>query len=90
MTAKFRGGKRTDNQLARGATTRWVMSRHCTKMLKISKLRCDIKELERQLKQHPLGAIILKATIKQKQIEMKNLNFKPVKSSGWRRSRGNY
>ena len=86
----IRGGKRTDNQLVKGATTRWIMSRHHIKMLKISKLRCNIRELERQLKQHPLGAIILKATIKQKQIEMKNLNFIPIKSGGNRKNRGNY
>ena len=90
MTAKFRGGKRTDNQLARGATTNWIMSKHKVKMKKMSKLRREIIELERQLKQHPLGAIILKATIKQKQIEMKNLNFIPIKSGGNRKNRGNY
>jgi len=90
MTEKFRGGKRTDNQLARGATTRWIMSRHRIKMTKVSKLRKEIIELKRRLKQHPLGAIVLKATIKQKQTEMKNLNFRPIKSAGWRRSRGNY
>jgi len=86
----IRGGKRTDNQLVRGATTSWIMSRHNYKKTKVWKLRREIIELERQLKQHPLGAIILKATIKQKQTEMKNLNFIPLKSSGWRRSRGNY
>jgi len=79
-----------NQSLKRGFTTSWIMSRHNYKKTKVWKLRREIIELERQLKQHPLGAIILKATIKQKQTEMKNLNFIPLKSSGWRRSRGNY
>ena len=86
----MRDTRNASQSLKRGYTTSWIMSRHYTKMLKISKLRCDIRELERQLKQHPLGAIILKATIKQKQIEMKNLNFIPLKSGGNRKNRGNY
>ena len=76
--------------LKRGFTTSWIMSRHNHKKTKKRKLHREIIELKRQLKQHPLGAIILKATIKQKQIEMKNLNFIPIKSGGNRKNRGNY
>ena len=86
----MRGSKNAAQSLKRGFTTKWIMSRHKVKMQKMSKLRREIIELERQLKQHPLGAIILKATIKQKQIEMKNLNFIPLKSGGNRKNRGNY
>ena len=86
----MRGSKNAAQSLKRGFTTKWVMSRHKVKMQKMCKLRGEIIELERQLKQHPLGAIILKATIKQKQIEMKNLNFIPLKSGGNRKNRGNY
>ena len=65
--------------LKSGATTRWIMSRHHIKAVKISNLHLEINELERQLKQHPLGAIILKAQIKKKYNEIKNLNYKPLK-----------
>ena len=82
--------KNASQSLKRGFTTNWIMSRHNHKKTKVWKLRREIIELERQLKQHPLGAIILKATIKQKQIEMKNLNFIPIKSGGNRKNRGNY
>jgi len=86
----MRDTRNASQSLKRGITTKWIMSRHKVKMEKMSKLRREIIELERQLKQHPLGAIILKATIKQKQIEMKNLNFRPVVSGGSRRILGNY
>ena len=82
--------KNASQSLKRGFTTNWIMSRHNYKKTKVRKLRREIIELERQLKQHPLGAIILKATIKQKQTEIKNLNFIPLKSGGNRQSRGNY
>ena len=86
----MRDTKNGAQSLKRGFTTNWIMSRHNYKKTKVWKLRREIIELERQLKQHPLGVIILKATIKQKQTEMKNLNFRPIKSAGWRRSRGDY
>ena len=86
----MRDTKNAAQSLKRGFTTNWIMSRHNHKKTKVWKLRREIIELERQLKQHPLGAIILKATIKQKQIEMKNLNFIPIKSGGNRKNRGNY
>ena len=86
----MRDTKNGAQSLKRGFTTNWIMSRHNYKKTKVWKLRREIIELERQLKQHPLGAIILKATIKQKQIEMKNLNFRPVVSGGSRRILGNY
>ena len=57
-----------------GATTRWMMSRNHIKAVKISNLHYEINELERQLKKHPLGAIILKAQIKKKYIEVSKLN----------------
>mgnify|MGYP003143516910 CR=1 FL=1 len=74
----MRGGIGRQPSLANGATTRWIMARHHTKMVKASKLRCEIIELERQLKQHPLGTIILKAQIKEKKKQMKNLNYTPI------------
>ena len=68
---KFRGGLDV-------ATKRWVMSRHRNKIVKQNKLEAEILILEKQLKQHPLGTIILKAKIKQKQIEIQNLDVKKI------------
>ena len=86
----MRDTKNGAQSLKRGFTTIWIMSRHNHKKTKVWKLRRENIELERQLKQHPIGAIILIATIKQKQIEMKNLNLIPIKSGGNRKNRGNY
>jgi len=58
--------------------TRYVMSRHHKKTMKINKLQREIVALEKQLKQHPLGTIILNAKIKQKRIEMRDLNYKKL------------
>jgi len=63
----------------RVVATRYVMSRHHKKTQKINKLQCEIVELEKQLKQHPLGTIILNAKIKQKRIMMRDLNYKKLK-----------
>ena len=86
----MRDTKNGAQSLKRGFTTNWIMSRHNYKKTKVRKLRREIIELERRLKQHPLGAIVLKATIKQKQTEIKNLNFIPLKSGGNRKNQGNY
>ena len=60
------------------ATRRWIMTRQNDKSMKVRKLKRDVVELERQLKQHPLGSIILKSRIKQKQIEINDLNYKKI------------
>ena len=46
-----------------------VMSRHKRILLRKNQLQNEITELKRQLKQHPLGAIILNEKIKQKRIK---------------------
>ena len=69
------------------ATRRWIMTRQNDKCLKVRKLKRDVVELERQLKQHPLGSIILKSRIKQKQIEIDNLNYKKIARGKDRRKR---
>ena len=57
---------------------RVVMTRHKRRLRKKNQLQKEIIELKRHLKLHPLGKIILKARIKQKQIEMKNINCKKL------------
>ena len=52
------------------------MTRHKRILKRKNQLQKEITELKRHLKLHPLGKIILKARIKQKQIEMKNINSK--------------
>ena len=79
----MRDTRNASQSLKRGITTKWIMSRHKVKMEKMSKLRREIIELERQLKQHPLGAIILKATPKADVchpcfLEVCKTGFKPV------------
>ena len=54
------------------------MTRHKRRLRKKNQLQKEIIELKRHLKLHPLGKIILKARIKQKQIEMKNINSKKL------------
>jgi len=55
-----------------------VMSRHKRILKRKKQLQNEITELKRQLKQHPLGAIILNEKIKQKRIEIKTLNAKKL------------
>ena len=59
-------------------TKRVVMGRHKRILLRKNQLQNEITELKRQLKQHPLGAIILNEKIKQKRIEMRDLNYKKL------------
>ena len=55
-----------------------VMTRHKRILKRKNQLKNEITELKRQLKLHPLGKIILKSRIKQKQIEIKNINCKKL------------
>ena len=55
-----------------------VMTRHKRTLKRKNQLKNEITELKRQLKLHPLGKIVLKARIKQKQIEIKNINCKKL------------
>jgi len=55
-----------------------VMTRHYRMLRKKRQLKREIIELKRQLKLHPLGKIVLKARIKEKQIEMKNIKCKKL------------
>ena len=64
-----------------------VMSRHKRILLRKNQLRNEITELKRQLKQHPLGAIILNGKIKQKRIEIKTLNAKKLAGHYYPRKR---
>jgi len=59
-------------------TKRVVMSRHKRILKMKNQLQKEVTELKRQLKQHPLGAIILNEKIKQKRIEIKTLNAKKL------------
>jgi len=59
-------------------TKRVIMSRHKRILLRKNQLQKEITELKRQLKQHPLGTIILNEKIKQKRIAIKNLNAKKL------------
>jgi len=59
-------------------TKRVVMGRHKRILQRKKQLQNEITELKRQFKQHPLGAIILNEKIKQKRIEIKNLNVKKL------------
>ena len=55
-----------------------VMTRHKRILKRKNQLKNEIIELKRQLKLHPLGKIVLKARIKEKQIEIKNINCKKL------------
>ena len=68
-------------------TKRVVMGRHKRILLRKNQLQNEITELKRQLKQHPLGAIILNGKIKQKRIEIKNLNAKKLVAHYYPRKR---
>jgi len=59
-------------------TKKVVMARHARILKMKNQLQNEITELKRQLKQHPLGAIILNGKIKQKRIEIKTLNAKKL------------
>ena len=68
-----------------------VMTRHKRTLKRKNQLKNEITELKRQLKLHPLGKIVLKARIKEKQIEIKNLNAEKLTRVGYpqrRKSRG--
>jgi len=84
-SAHFRGG------LVR-ATKRYVMHKHILTLRRKTRLQRELLDLEKQLKQHPLGAIILKAKIKQKRMEIETLNVKKFsrgKADGSSLDRGN-
>ena len=59
-------------------TKKVVVSRHRRILKMKNQLQKEVIELKRQLKQHPLGAIILNEKIKQKRIEIKTLNAKKL------------
>jgi len=59
-------------------TKRVVMTRHKRILKRKNQLQKEITELKRQLKLHPMGAIILNARIKEKQMEIKNINCKKL------------
>jgi len=56
-----------------GNTLHYLDSKARQRQKNIYKLRAEVIELERQLKQHPMGAIILKAKIKERKDKIKSL-----------------
>ena len=64
-------------------TRRVIMNRHYRTLKRKNQLQDEIIELKRQLKIHPMGAIILHAHIKEKQIEIKNLNADKLTRVGY-------
>ena len=56
-----------------GNTLHYLDSKARQRQKNIYKLRAEVTELERQLKQHPMGAIILKAKIKERKDKIKSL-----------------
>ena len=68
-------------------TKRVIMSRHKRILKMKNQLQKEVTELKRQLKQHPLGAIILNEKIKQKRIEIKTLNAKKLDAHYYPRKR---
>lgn len=72
-------------------TRRVIMNRHHRILKRKNQLQDEIIELKRQLKIHPMGVIVLHARIKEKQIEIKNLNAEKLTRVGYpqrRKSRG--
>ena len=64
-------------------TKRVVMTRHKRILKRKNQLQDEIIELKRQLKIHPMGVIVLHARIKEKQIEIKNLNAEKLTRVGY-------
>ena len=56
-----------------GNTLHYLDSKARQRQKNIYKLTAEVTELERQLKQHPMGAIILKAKIKERKDKIKSL-----------------
>ena len=72
-------------------TKRVIMNRHHRILKRKNQLQDEIIELKRQLKIHPMGSIVLHARIKEKQIEIKNLNAEKLIAHYYpRRSRISY
>jgi len=64
-------------------TKKVIMSRHYRILKRKKQLQDEITELKRQLKIHPMGVIVLHARIKEKQIEIKNLNADKLTRVGY-------
>jgi len=64
-------------------TKKVIMNRHYRILKRKKQLQDEITELKRQLKIHPMGVIVLHAHIKEKQIEIKNLNAEKLTRIGY-------